>query len=161
MRVRERAALAEAGDRAADELGIVAPQAVDREAELGDRAGFQVLDEHVGLGEQLFQERLVLCLGQVEDDRFLAAVEPDEISALALRQRVIAAREIALGPFDLDDARAGIREAARAQWGRHRLIHRNNEQAFEGEGHQYDRGKPSTCSARYERTRLVEIGATE
>jgi hypothetical protein len=100
-------------------------------------------------------------LGQVEDNRSLAAVEPDEIGALALRQRVIAACEIALRPFDLDDARTGVREAASAQRGRHRLIHRNNEQAFEGECHQYDRGKPSTCSARYERIRLVEIGATE
>ena len=28
------------------------------------------------------------------------------------------------------------------------------------DGHQYERGKPSTCSATYERIRLVEIGAT-
>ena len=99
-------------------------------------------------------------LRQVEDHGFLAAIEPDEIGALAARQPVIAAREVALGPLDLDHARARIGEPARAGRRRDRLLERDDEKAFEGE-HQYDLGRPSTCSARYDRIRLVEIGATE
>src|SRR6185295_2736989 len=110
---------------------------------------------------ELFEQRLVLRLGQVEDNRLLAAVKPDEVGALAVRERVVSAREITLRPLDLDHARARVREAARAGRRRDRLFERDDEKAFKREGHQYDRGKPRTCSARYERTRLVEIGATE
>ena len=67
--------------------------------------------------------------------RFLAAVEPDEIGALALRQRVIAAREIALRPLDLDDARAGVGEAARAHRRGDGLFERDDENAFQWQRH--------------------------
>ncbi len=107
-----RAALAEARDRTADQFRVIAPQTFDREAELADRAGLEVLDEHVGLREQFFQQRLVGVLRQIENDRFLAAIEPDEIGALALGKGIIAAREIALRPLDLDDARTGIAQPA-------------------------------------------------
>ena len=73
-------------------------------------------------------------LRQVEDDRFLAAVEPDEIGALAARQPVVAAREIALGALDLDHACAGIREPAGAGRRRDRLLERDDEETFEGKG---------------------------
>ena len=86
-------------------------------------------------------------LGEVEDDRLLAAIEPDEIGALAARELVVAAREVALRPLDLDHARAGIREPARAGRRRDRLFERHDEEAFERQ-HQYDLGKSSTCSAR-------------
>ena len=63
---------------------------------------------------------------------------------------VIAAREIALRPLDLDDARAGIGKLAGAHRRRDRLFQRNDEEAFERRAlsSQYDRGRPSTCSAR-------------
>ena len=50
-----RAGFAVARDRAADEPRIVAPQPFDRETKLGDRAGLEILHEHVGLGEHRFE----------------------------------------------------------------------------------------------------------
>ena len=86
---------------------------------------------------------LVVVAGEIEHQRFLAAVEPDEIGALASiraftpvlptssrgRQLVVAAGEVALGPLDLDHARAGIGEAAGAHRRRHRLLERDDEKA--------------------------------
>src|SRR5512132_966130 len=115
---------------------MCAAQFLEPKSELGDGAGLEVLHEHVGLGEQGGEHRLVVGAREVEGERFLAAVEPDEIRALASttraftpvfatvsaftpvfarnRQFVVAAGEIALRPLDLDRARAGIGEAAAA-----------------------------------------------
>ncbi len=57
---------------------------VNGKAELGERAGLQVLHEHVGLREHGFEQRLVLGLAEIEHHRLLAAIEPDEIGALAV-----------------------------------------------------------------------------
>ena len=94
------------------------------------------------------KQRLVGGFGEIEHHRFLAAVEPDEIAALAVHEIVIAAREIAFRPLDLDDARAGIGEPAGAHRRRDRLFERDDEEAGERKGFtQYDLGSPSTCSA--------------
>ena len=167
----KRTALAEAGDRAADEARIVAPQPGDGKPKLPHRAGLEVLHEDVGAPEHRFEQRLVAGLGEIEHHRFLAAVEPDEIAALAVREVVVGAGEIAFRPLDLDHARPGIREPACAHRRGDSLFERDDEKSGQGEGHgflysrrrrpfQYDRGRPSTCSARYDKTRLVEIGAT-
>jgi hypothetical protein len=68
------------------------------------------LHENVGLAEHGAQQLGVLGFLDVEDDRFLAAIQPDEIGALAMRHRIVTAREIAGGPFDLDHARARVRQ---------------------------------------------------
>ncbi len=47
---------------------------VDGKAELGDRAGFEVLHEHVGLGQHRFQHRFIVVLVQIEHERLLAAI---------------------------------------------------------------------------------------
>ncbi len=115
---------------------------------MSDRAGFEILHEYVGAREHRAEQRLVVGLGQIEHDQFLAAIEPDEIAALAVHEVVVAAREIALRPLDLDDARAGIGEPARAHRRRDRLFERDDEKAGEGKRFtQYDLGSPSTCSA--------------
>ena len=115
-----------------------AAQRVERKAELGDGAGLEVLHEHVGLGEHRREQRLVVGAREIEHQRFLAAVEPDEIRALALRasagrgwhgELVVVAREVALGALDLDHARAGVGEPARAHGRRHRLLQRHHQQA--------------------------------
>ena len=64
------------------------------------------------------------------DHRILAAVEPDEIAALALRRGVIAAGEIALGTFDLDHMRAGIRQPRGAEWRGDRLFDGDDDQVL-------------------------------
>jgi hypothetical protein len=69
----------------------------------------------------------------VETDGLLAAIEPDEIGALAntraftpvfMRngQLVIVAPEVAFRTLDLDHARAGIRQPAAAHRRGHRLL---------------------------------------
>ncbi len=94
------------------------------------------------------EQRLVLGFVEIEHDRFLAAIEPDEIAALAVHEIVIAAREVAFRPLDLDDARAGIGQPARAHRRGDRLFERDDEEAGERQRlAQYDLGSPRTCSA--------------
>lgn len=90
---------------------MAAADLLHRIAKLCERAGLQVLHEHVGLREQSIEQLAILGLGEIDDDRLLAAIEPDEINALPLGELVVAAREIAFWPLELDDARAGIGEA--------------------------------------------------
>ena len=78
------AVVAIAGDGAADQLWIILAQALPRETELVHRAGFQVLQQHVGAGDQRFQAGAALLGGEIDDHGILAAVEPDEIAALSL-----------------------------------------------------------------------------
>ena len=56
-------------------------------------------------------------------------------------------------------ARAEIREVSRCQRSRDGVLKRDDQQAIQRQ-HQNDLGRPSTCSATYEKIRLVEIGAT-
>ena len=72
---------------------------------------------------------------EIEHHRFLAAIEPDEIGALAVDMVVVMAREIAFRALDLDHARARVGEPAGRLRRRHRLFERNHEDAGEGEGH--------------------------
>ncbi len=135
LALRVRAAFAVAGDRAADEPRIVLAQPLEGKAELGERAGFEVLHEHIGLGDHGFEQRLVVRLGEIEHHRLLAAIEPDEMRALAVHDEVVAAGEIALRPLDLDDARTGIGQPAGALRRRHGLFDGDDEEAFERKRH--------------------------
>ena len=127
--------VAVAGDGAAHEARKSLAQGLDGKAELGERAGLEVLDQHVGLGEQRLEQALVVGLGEIGNDRFLAAVEPDVVRALALDDVVVVAGEVALGPLELDHARAGIGEPP----GGHRrgdgLVEGDDERAGKRLGH--------------------------
>ena len=78
------------------------------EARALGRTRCQVLDQHVGLGDHAMQQGEVFGFLEVEHDRLLAAVQPDEIGREPMHVGVVAAREIAFRPLDLDDARTGI-----------------------------------------------------
>ena len=69
--------------------GIALAQSLDAVAELGERARLEVLQEHVGLGQHRLEQALVLGLGEVGDDGFLAAVEPDEVRAFPVHDLVV------------------------------------------------------------------------
>src|SRR5690242_5399774 len=71
----------------------------------------------------------------VENDRFLAAVEPHEIAALAVGGTVVAARKVSFPPLDLDDPSAGIRESTGAQRCGDRLLDRHHQHSFERPTH--------------------------
>ena len=114
--------VAVARDGAADQRRIIFSQAFQREAELVHRAGLEVLQQHVGACDQLFECGAAVLGGEIDHHGILAAVEPDEIAALALGGGVIIAGEIALRPFHLDDMRAGVRQPRRAEWRGNRLF---------------------------------------
>ena len=105
------------------------------EARALGRAGRQVLDQHVGLADQAMQQREVVGLLEVEHDRLLAAVQPDEIAREPVDVAVVAAREIAFRPLDLDDARAGVGQPRRAVGGGHRLLDAHHQQAVQRSRH--------------------------
>ena len=124
-----RPVLAVAGDRANDEAGMLAAQCIKRKSQFRDGARLEVLYENVGAREHRREEGLAVGLREIEDERFLAAVEPDEIRALTVCHLVVVAREVALLPLDLDDAGAGIGEPAGAQRRRHRLLYCDDQEA--------------------------------
>ncbi len=96
------------------------------------RAGGEVLDEDVGARQQPLEQRQVVGALDVERERFLAAVDPDEVGRLAVHRAVVAAGEVALVALDLDDARAGVGEAAAAVGGGDGLLERDHQHALEG-----------------------------
>ena len=67
---------------------------------------------------------------EIERQRFLRPVDPDEVTGQALDRAVVAAREVAAArPLDLDDPRAEIGELAAGKRRGHRLLDRDDEYA--------------------------------
>ena len=129
LQMREGAVVAIAGDRAGDQPGKALPQFGHVEAQSRDDAGREVLDEHVGLADQHRQALPVGRILQVQPDRFLATVQPDEIGALAMDETVVAAGEVALRAFDLQDPRPGIGQPPRHVGGGDRLFDGDDQDA--------------------------------
>src|SRR3546814_7762973 len=80
--LRIGAGLAVARDVAGNEPRMFIAQPGVTEAEPARGAGRQVLDEDVGLRQHALHQGEIVCLLQVDGDRFLAAVQPHEIGAL-------------------------------------------------------------------------------
>jgi hypothetical protein len=51
---------------------------------------------------------------EIEGERLLATIEPDEVGTLSLNECVVTAGEVALRPLDIDDARTCIRQTSRS-----------------------------------------------
>src|SRR3569832_544854 len=96
---------------------------------------------------------------------FFRVFGPLVLCGLVALAIVVGAREVAhAGALDLDHARAEIGQLPRAERRGDRMLQRDDGNAVQG-SHEYspdqnERGRPSTCSATYDRIRLVEIGAT-
>ena len=73
-----------AGHRADDQVRIRLAKVGGGESEPVDRARAQVVEEHVRAGNQLRQHSPTAFVLQVDGDRFLAAVEPDEVARHAV-----------------------------------------------------------------------------
>ena len=131
LHVRVGIARAIAGNIDGDQPPVFFAQCPGAEAGARGRARREVLDEHVGLRDQPVQKRGVPGILDVGDEALLAPVQPDEIGREPVDRRVVASREIALGAFDLDDARARVRETRRAIGRGDRLFEGNDEQAGE------------------------------
>ena len=108
--VAARTGLAIAGDRGVDQAGTAAVHGVPAETGPLERAGPEVLHQHVGLLDQLLEHRAPRGRLVVERDAFLVAVDAQEVRALGTdKRRAPVARVVALaGLFNLDDARAEI-----------------------------------------------------
>ena len=113
-----------------------------RRAEAIRRAGRQVLHEHVGALEEPRQHRLRGGLLEIERQRFLRAIEPDEVARQSADGLVVAAREVpAVGPLDLDHARAEVGELARRERRGDRLLDRHDGDALQWRSQQFTVGQ--------------------
>src|SRR5260221_9002523 len=108
----------------------------------------EVLHEHIGARDDARQQRLICRILDVEGERLLASVEPEEIGALPMRDAVVAAREITLGPLDLDDPRAGIGEAGSAERRRYCLFGCDPQHALQCAAKRLAHGGPPTPEIR-------------
>lgn len=109
------------------------PFRVQAEAVGGARG--QVLHEDVGAGEEFLQDLPALGRLEVEADRLLGAVEPDEVTGLAVDSRVVPPGEVAAaGALDLDHPRAQVGQLPGRVRRRHRLLDADHRHTGEGRG---------------------------
>lgn len=96
-------------------------------------SGGEILHEDVRLGDQFFQDAEAVVGFKIQDNAFLAAVEPDEVAGHPARFVVVAAGEVAGVPLDLDDPGAEVRELPGGERSGNGLLQGNNGDAFEGQ----------------------------
>src|SRR6185312_13457418 len=110
--------LAEAGDRAIDQPRAFVLEALIVEAEFGEPADLEVLDQDVGFGGELAHEAAAFLALEVELDRTLAAVggmeigRADRLAIDAFDERRTPAARVVAGALalDLDDVGAEVGE---------------------------------------------------
>ena len=112
---------AEALDRGHDHARVELVDVLPGEPHAVERAGREVLHQHVAVLDQALEDFLALGMLGVDGDRALVAVEHGEIEAVgALHVAQLAARDVAdAGPLDLDAVGAHVAQELRA--GRARL----------------------------------------
>ena len=108
---------------------MFAPQFGRIETRARGRAGRGVLYEYVGARDHAVEQRLVPILLDVERDRLLAAIEPDEIARKPQPGAIVEAGEIAFRPLDFDHPCPGIGQPAGTQRRRDRLFQRHHQQS--------------------------------
>ena len=98
-----------------------------------ERAGLEVLDQHVGLGGQPAHQGLALGLAQVGADRALVARRhlPPDRGALA-QQPPLAQRIAAFGRFDLDDVGAEVGQRLGGEGAGDQLAELDHLEALQG-----------------------------
>ncbi len=79
---RIRPGLAEPGDRAIDQPRKLRVQLLVAQAVFRQRADLEVLHQDVAVGDQLQRDLLAFLLADIQRDRLLVAVDPNEIGAL-------------------------------------------------------------------------------
>src|SRR5215210_3299913 len=112
-----------ARDGAVHQPRVLSPQLFYAEAEASGRDRGEVLDEDVGSGHEAAQDLLGLVLPQIQGQRLLGAVEPDEVAGHAHDRFVVTPGEVPYaGALDLYDPRTEIRELAGGEGGGDRLL---------------------------------------
>jgi hypothetical protein len=126
-----RAAQPEPGQAGHDQLRSARPQLPGLQPQPLGRPGREVLHEDIRLRRQALHDRASLARLQVDGDRFLAPVEPDEMRARAVDHVVVATREIApVDPLHLDHPGAEVRQVPGRQRSGHRLFDRHDGNAI-------------------------------
>ena len=101
--LRALLAAAEAADRGVDDAGVGRRDGGVVEPEPRQGAGAEVLQHDVGAGDQLARDREVVGVLEVEGDRPLVAVDPEEVRRHAVAHRGLpGAGVVALRALDLD-----------------------------------------------------------
>ena len=95
----------------------------------------QILHEHVGAAEQAREHVSRLVALQIERQRFLPSIQPDEMTRQPAHRRVVRAGEVArAGALDFDHARAEIGQLTRRKRDGNRLLERDDNDAAQGRG---------------------------
>ena len=102
--------LAEAGDRAIDELRIGVLEVLVAEPVFGEVASLEVLDQHVGSKRQSPDDVPAGRRGDVDGHRPLVARDCGPPQAPAVEPEAVAPHDVAIGRLDLDDVGAEIAE---------------------------------------------------
>ena len=104
---------------------------VTSEADTFGGAWRQVLYEDVGARQQLVQDRRCLRPLEIERQRLLRPIQPDEMARHAVDRRVVGSGEIATGrPLDFDDPGAEIGEMPCRKRGGDGLFNRHDRDVF-------------------------------
>ena len=112
----ERAFGAEARDLAVNEARELLRQLLVADAPLLHGARLEVLDQHVGAFEQPQEDRAPLGLCEVETDRALVAVDPNEVGGvLVMEGRAPVTHLVALRRLKLDDVGAMVGQQLRRE----------------------------------------------
>ena len=100
---------------------MIAASSASPKPESGEATGPEVLDEHVGAGEEASKDGRAVGLLEVEPDAPLVAVDREEVGGgsravglVADPRRSPAARRVALRRLDLDDVRPEVGQQHRA-----------------------------------------------
>ena len=130
--VAVRPGLPVARDAQHHEAGVQLRQGLVAHAPAFERAGAEVLDQHVGLLDQLACDVLALGAAQVERDRALVArlhLPPD--GGAVLDQAPVAQRVAGAGRLDLDDVGAEFAERLAGERAGDQLAHLDHAQALQ------------------------------
>ena len=118
---RERTRRAVTRDVADDQPGVAGAQIGRQSSEPRGRAGREILHEDIRALAQTRQHGVGVRTLQIERQRFLRSIQPDEITRQTADGGVIAAREVAaVRPLDLDHPRAEDPRAAASRTARPR-----------------------------------------
>jgi hypothetical protein len=115
--------------------GVQRAQHLVAHAPAFERAGAEVLDQHVGLGDEPARDVLALGAAQVERERALVArLHLPPHRGAVLQQAPVAQRVAAAGRFDLDDVGAEFAERLAGEGPGDELAHLDDAQALQGAG---------------------------
>jgi hypothetical protein len=105
-----------AGDRTVNEPPVQSAHPIGPESQPLERARPEVLDEHVGVANQVLEQLAAFRRFQIDGNALLVPVDTQEIGAPAVHERCPRSRVVAMaGVLDLDDLGAHVAEQHRAQ----------------------------------------------